>query len=207
MRRATTQLPTTVGNFAMKVRLTFQPGQNLYQTNQSQSSLDIDGISGLPCMPSGVSKCAGSPGTLNFGSGGNGTAEHLAYELFKRRTGIEAQHVPYRGGAAVYTDLIAGQIQVMFTTVSSAAALIESGQLRALAVTSAERSPAFPQLPTVAEPWQLAIASQYCQTQLSFLSLVERIELRPFVQGLKQEFHIASSTRHVITSGGLILGE
>ena len=91
------------------------------------------------------------PGTLNFGSGGNGTAEHLAYELFKRRTGIEAQHVPYRGGAAVYTDLIAGQIQVMFNNQLGATPYIRSGQLRALAITGNNRSPQLPDVPTFRE--------------------------------------------------------
>ena len=71
--------------------------------------------------------------------------------MFKHMAGVNMTMVPYKGSAPAITDLIGGQIQVMFTTVASAASLIEGGQLRALAVTSAERSPAFPQLPTVAE--------------------------------------------------------
>ena len=91
------------------------------------------------------------PGTLNFGSGGNGTAEHLAFELFKRRTGIDAQHVPYRGGAAVYTDLIGGQIQLMFNNQLGATPYIRSGQLRALGITGNIRSPQLPDVPTLRE--------------------------------------------------------
>ena len=91
------------------------------------------------------------PGTLNFGSGGNGTAEHLAFELFKRRTGIEAQHIPYRGGAAVYTDLIGGQIQLMFNNQLGATPYIRSGQLRALGITGNKRSPQLPEVPTFRE--------------------------------------------------------
>lgn len=91
------------------------------------------------------------PGTLNFGSGGNGTAEHLAFELFKRRTGIDAQHVPYRGGAAVYTDLIGGQIQLMFNNQLGATPYIRSGQLRALGITGNNRSPQLPDVPTFRE--------------------------------------------------------
>ena len=91
------------------------------------------------------------PGTLNFGSGGNGTAEHLAFELFKRRTGIEAQHIPYRGGAAVYTDLIGGQIQLMFNNQLGATPYIRSGQLRALGITGDKRSPQLPDVPTFRE--------------------------------------------------------
>ena len=71
--------------------------------------------------------------------------------MFKHMARVNMTTVPYKGSAPAITDLIGGQIQVMFTTVASAASLIEGGQLRALAVTTAERSPAFPQLPTVAE--------------------------------------------------------
>jgi tripartite-type tricarboxylate transporter receptor subunit TctC len=92
-----------------------------------------------------------APDKLSFGTYGNGTSAHLAGELFKIMAKVNLTTVPYKGAAPAITDLIGGQIQVMFTTVASAAALIEAGQLRALAVTSAERSPAFPNLPTVSE--------------------------------------------------------
>ena len=88
---------------------------------------------------------------MSYGTYGTGTSAHLAGELFKHMARVNLTTVPYKGAAPAITDLIGGQIQVMFTTVASAASLVEGGQLRALAVTSAERSPAFPQLPTVAE--------------------------------------------------------
>jgi tripartite-type tricarboxylate transporter receptor subunit TctC len=91
------------------------------------------------------------PGTLNFGSGGRGTAEHLAYELLKSRAGVDAVHVPYKGGANVLTDLIAGQVQMMFTNQLAAMPYIKSGQLKGLGLTGAERSPQLPQLPTLME--------------------------------------------------------
>src|SRR6195952_2101184 len=91
------------------------------------------------------------PDKLSYGTFGTGTSAHLAGELFKSMARVNLATIHYKGAAPAITDLIGGQIQVMFTTVASAAALIEAGQLRALAVTSAERSPAFPQLPTVAE--------------------------------------------------------
>ncbi len=91
------------------------------------------------------------PDKLSYGTYGNGTSAHLAGELFKRMAKVHLTTVPYKGAAPAITDLMGGQIEVMFTTVASAASLIAGGQLRALAVTSAERSPAFPQLPTVAE--------------------------------------------------------
>ena len=92
-----------------------------------------------------------SPKTVSYGTYGTGTSAHLAGELFKHMARVNLNTVPYRGAAPAITDLLAGQIQVMFTTVASAASLVAAGQLRALAVTSAERSPAFPQLPTVSE--------------------------------------------------------
>jgi tripartite-type tricarboxylate transporter receptor subunit TctC len=98
-----------------------------------------------------IAAAKADPGKLSFGTYGTGTSAHLGGELFKSLAGVGMTAVPYKGSAPAITDLLGGQIQVMFTTVSSAAALIEAGQLRALAMTSAERSPAFPQLPTVAE--------------------------------------------------------
>jgi tripartite-type tricarboxylate transporter receptor subunit TctC len=92
-----------------------------------------------------------NPGKMTFGTFGAGTSAHLAGELFKDMAKVNLTAVPYKGAAPAITDLIGGQIDVMFTTVASAASLVESGQLRAIAVTSAERSPAFPQVPTVAE--------------------------------------------------------
>jgi tripartite-type tricarboxylate transporter receptor subunit TctC len=88
---------------------------------------------------------------LSYGTYGTGTSAHLAGELFKALAKVNLTTVPYKGAAPAISDLLGGQIQVMFTTVASAASLIEAGQLRALAVTSAERSLAFPTLPTVAE--------------------------------------------------------
>jgi tripartite-type tricarboxylate transporter receptor subunit TctC len=87
----------------------------------------------------------------SYGTYGTGTSAHLAGELFKSLAKVNVTTVPYKGAAPAITDLLGGQIQVMFTTVASAASLIEAGELRPLAVTSAERSPAFPDLPTVAE--------------------------------------------------------
>lgn len=98
-----------------------------------------------------IAAAKAEPDKLAYGTYGTGSSAHLAGELFKHMTGVNLTTVPYKGAAPAITDLIGGQIQVMFTTVTSAAALIEAGQLRALAVTSAERSPAFPDLPTVAE--------------------------------------------------------
>ena len=98
-----------------------------------------------------IAAAKADPDKLSYGTFGTGTSAHLAGELFKNMAKVNLTTVPYKGAAPGITDLIGGQIQVMFTTVASAASLIAGGRLRALAVTSAERSPAFPHLPTVAE--------------------------------------------------------
>ncbi len=98
-----------------------------------------------------IAAAKANPDRLSYGTFGVGTSAHLAGELFKDMAKVNLTAVPYKGAAPAITDLIGGQIEVMSTTVASAASLVESGQLRAIAVTSAERSPAFPQLPTVSE--------------------------------------------------------
>ncbi|HET9045365.1 MAG TPA: tripartite tricarboxylate transporter substrate binding protein [Casimicrobiaceae bacterium] len=92
-----------------------------------------------------------NPGKLNFASSGSGTSIHLSGELFKVMTGAQMTHVPYKGSAPALTDLIGGQVQLMFDNLPSSLAFIKAGKLRALAVTSAQRSPALPDVPTVAE--------------------------------------------------------
>lgn len=91
------------------------------------------------------------PGKLNFGSAGVGSQVHLASENFANAAGIEITHVPYKGEAVAYNDLIAGQIDMMVGNFAAASALLGPGRLRALAVTSKERAPQMPEMPTVAE--------------------------------------------------------
>ncbi len=92
-----------------------------------------------------------NPGKINMASSGNGTSVHLSGEMFKAMTGVEMQHVPYRGSAPAMTDMLAGQVQVIFDNMPSVLQHIKSGALRALAVTTAARSPELPDVPTVAE--------------------------------------------------------
>ncbi len=91
------------------------------------------------------------PGKLNFGSGGNGSAGHLAGEIFKREAGIYAVHIPYNGGAPAQLGLLSEQVEFNFDNLATAAANIRAGRLVALGVTGAARSPAMPEIPTVAE--------------------------------------------------------
>jgi tripartite-type tricarboxylate transporter receptor subunit TctC len=90
-----------------------------------------------------------NPGKVNFGSAGAGSAEHLSGELFRAMAGVDIVHVPYKGGAPMMTDLIAGHIQMAIETSGSAIQHIRSGSVRALAVSTRERSPFFPDLPTL----------------------------------------------------------
>jgi tripartite-type tricarboxylate transporter receptor subunit TctC len=91
------------------------------------------------------------PGTINFGSGGNGSAAHLAGEYFKLMTKTEITHIPYRGTSPAVTDLIAGQIQMIITGVPPTLNFVKTGKLRALAVATSKRLPLLPDLPTISE--------------------------------------------------------
>src|SRR5882724_6843086 len=92
-----------------------------------------------------------NPGKLNMASCGNGSTIHMSGELFKMMTGVNIIHVPYRGGALALTDMIGGQVQVMFDNIPTAAEMVRSGKLRGLAVTGETRSEILPELPTVAD--------------------------------------------------------
>ena len=92
-----------------------------------------------------------NPGKVNFGSSGVGFADHLAGELFNSLAGVKMVHVPYKGGAPAMTDLLAGNVQIIFATVSTAITYVNAGRIRPLAVTSAKRIEQFADLPTVAE--------------------------------------------------------
>jgi tripartite-type tricarboxylate transporter receptor subunit TctC len=98
-----------------------------------------------------VAYAKANPGKLNFGSAGMGNSAHLSAELFKRATGIDMVHVPYKGNALAMQDLIAGNIQVLFDPVQTSIPQIQSGKVRPLAVTSKARFAELPNLPTVAE--------------------------------------------------------
>jgi tripartite-type tricarboxylate transporter receptor subunit TctC len=90
-------------------------------------------------------------GQLTFASAGNGTSGHLALELFKLRAGMDAVHVPYKGGGPALAEVVAGQVQALFSLALAATPQIKAGRVRALAITSSKRSAVAPELPTVAE--------------------------------------------------------
>jgi len=102
-------------------------------------------------VPKFIAYAKANPGKINMASGGVGTPVHVAGELFKTMAGVNLVHVPYHGDAPALVDLIGGQVQVMFDLLSASIGFIRSGKLRALAVTTATRSEALPNVPTVAE--------------------------------------------------------
>jgi len=102
-------------------------------------------------IPEFIAYAKAHPGKLNMASSGNGSTIHMSGELFKMMTGVDLVHVPYRGGAPALTDLLGGQVQVMFDNLPTSAEYVKSGKLRGLAVTSTERSEVLPDLPTVNE--------------------------------------------------------
>jgi tripartite-type tricarboxylate transporter receptor subunit TctC len=98
-----------------------------------------------------IAYCKVNPGKINMASSGNGTSVHLSGEMFKLMTGCDMVHVPYKGAGPALVDLIAGQVHVLFDNLPSSVGHIRAGTIRALAVTSAQREPSFPELPTVGD--------------------------------------------------------
>jgi tripartite-type tricarboxylate transporter receptor subunit TctC len=105
----------------------------------------------IKTVPEFIAYAKANPGKISYASAGNGTSAHLAAELFKAMTGVELVHVPYRGSAPALSDMLAGQVPLMFDSMPSSIEHIRAGTLRAIAVTTAARSEALPDLPTVAE--------------------------------------------------------
>lgn len=132
-----------------------------YDAQKSFESIGLIGTSPLvllanPALPANsvkelVAMARAKPGTLAYGSFGNGTTSHFAGEMFKVVTGADLLHVPYKGSAPAMTDLIGGQVQLTFDTNVAALPMLQSHKVKALAVTSAKRSPSMPNVPTVAE--------------------------------------------------------
>jgi len=102
-------------------------------------------------VPEFIAYAKANPGKVNMGSGGNGAPDHMSGELFKAMAGVGILHVPYRGVAPAIADLLGGQVQVIFGTMPAVIALIKSGKLRALAVTTAARSDQLPDVPAIGE--------------------------------------------------------
>lgn len=138
---------------AIYKKLPYQPSQlaPVALLGRVPNVLLVNPASGIGKVHDLVSRAKAKPGQLNYASNGNGTSLHLSAELFKRRSKTFITHVPYRGSVAAITALLSGEVDMMFDNLPSAIGQIQAGKLRALAVTTAQRSTALPDVPTLAE--------------------------------------------------------
>jgi tripartite-type tricarboxylate transporter receptor subunit TctC len=152
-----TWLLASTGPFAITpelVRLNFDPARDLAPVAMVSIVPSIFVVN--PAVPANnmaelIALARARPGQLSYASGGNGTAQHLFGEMLKQMAGLDILHVPYRGGGPALTDTIAGRVQILCDTLPLALPHIREGRVRAVGVTTAQRHPALPEVPTVAE--------------------------------------------------------
>jgi tripartite-type tricarboxylate transporter receptor subunit TctC len=140
--------PHMVSNLPYDIAKDFQP---IVLVTRGQILLAASPTTDFKTVKDIIAYAKANPGKLLNASSSNGSPGHVDGELFKSMTGTDIVHVPYKGGAAAITDLIAGRVQLMFESLNSIAPFAKSGQVRAIAVTGDHRSPAFPDVPTIAE--------------------------------------------------------
>jgi tripartite-type tricarboxylate transporter receptor subunit TctC len=139
---------------ALYQKLPFDPVKDLIAVTQLTASpliIVANAKTGINSLKDLVDRAKAKPGALNFGSGGVGNPQHLTMEMLKAQAGLDIVHVPYKGDAPLFTSLLAGDIELACTPLSTALPHIQSGALKALAITSAKRNPAFPDTPAVSE--------------------------------------------------------
>lgn len=125
--------------------------QPLSLVSLAPNVLVVKGDSSVKTLQDLIAKAKAQPGKVNFASGGSGTVQRMAAELFRQKLNLDMVHVPYKSGGPAITDVTGGQVDFMFGTVAATSGLIDAGKLRALAVSSEKRSPRLPKVPTVAE--------------------------------------------------------
>ncbi len=136
------------------MKLNFDPRKDLVAVAgiATLPNLMVTGADGpIRSFKEAIAAARQRPGELTFGSSGPGTSSHLTGELLKAAAGLDMTHVPYKGSGAVYPDLIAGRVNFLFDLAGSAMGFVQGGKVRALATTSSRRSPALPDVPTIAE--------------------------------------------------------
>jgi tripartite-type tricarboxylate transporter receptor subunit TctC len=141
-------------NATLHQKLRFSPMRDLAMIGglvRVPNVMEINPAVPAKTVPEFISYAKANPGKLNYASSGSGSSLHVIGELFKMVAGIDMVHVPYRGGAPALIDLLGGQVQVMFDTIPAAVDYIRDGKLRALAVTTATRSPTLPDVPSMSE--------------------------------------------------------
>jgi len=153
-----TILMGTAGNFAISPhlykKLSYDPVRDFLPVTQISASaymLVVNPSLNVRSVKELAALAKAKPGALNYASAGSGTGSHLSMELFRSVAGIDLVHIPYKGGIAGLTEMMAGQVQAMFNGIPSTLPLSRSNRVRALAVTTAKRSSAVPELPTIAE--------------------------------------------------------
>ena len=146
--------PAIIINPTLQADVPYDVFRNLQTVSIISSSpevLVISPILPVKTFPELVAYGRANPGKLNFASAGIGTTPHLAGEMFKLRTGIDATHIPYKGIGASYTDMMSGKVQMAFSSIAGALPFTTDNRVRAIATTGAKRSSVYPDLPTVAE--------------------------------------------------------
>ncbi len=149
---------------ALYRKLPFDPVKDLTAVTQlTASSLIIvaNAKTGISSLKDLIERAKAKPGALNFGSGGVGNPQHLTMEMLKAQAGIDIVHIPFKGDAPLFTSLVAGDIELACTPLSTALPHIQAGTLKALAVTGATRVAAFPDVPTVAESYPGFISTSW----------------------------------------------
>jgi len=141
-------MPSLYKNLPFSLEKDFTP---VIQIGKSTQLLIVNNSLPVKTVPEFITYLKANPGKLNFGAGGAGTASHVTAEMFLSMSQTKAQHVQYRSGGMALNDLVGGQVQFMFDSVLTSQPLVEGGKVRALAVTSATRSPIVGTLPTIAE--------------------------------------------------------
>lgn len=141
---------------ALYHKLQFDPVKDLTAVTQLTASpliIVANAKTGINSLKDLIERAKARPGALNFGSGGVGNPQHLTMEMLKAQAGLDIVHVPFKGDAPLFNSLLAGDIELACTPLSTALPHIQAGTLKALAVTSAKRNPAFPDTPAVAESY------------------------------------------------------
>ncbi len=143
-----TMLPNLYPKMPWDILRDFEP---VSLVSSMEWALVVPPASPLSSAADVIAAAKANPGRLNFSSGGNGSPQHIAMEVFKARTGVFITHIPYRGAAAAALDVATGQVQVHFSGMPTVFTMIKGGKLKIIGVASPKRSPLFPDVPTIAE--------------------------------------------------------